>query len=131
LNYFVLTTEALIQLQRFTDGYRDRTFQSALDRAHRFALNQIAPMTDPNQGPPTERRTPGTPAHITTADNPKKAFALGMVLIAGKNHAEGAKIIDHATQYFTYGHAGQDGAHAVEPCAMILRLLQPQADSAK
>ena len=54
-----------------------------------------------------------------------------MILIAGKNYAEGAKIVDHASQYFACGNAGQDGAHAAEPCAMIVRLLQVRTDAAK
>jgi hypothetical protein len=133
LGYFMLTTQALIGLQRSTDGYRDRTFQSALDRACAFALKHIAPMTDPNQGPvpPADRRTAGTPTHYTLADEPKRGFDLGILLFAARSDAEGAKIIDCALSHFPFGDAGMDGAHAVHPSALILSLLRREASIPK
>ena len=53
-------------------------------------------MTDPNQGPapPGSRATAGTPTHYKLAEEPKRGFQLGVLLFAGKNHAEGVKIMD-------------------------------------
>ena len=125
LGYFMVTTQALIQLQHLTDSYLDPAFQSALDKASGFALKHVAPMTDPNKGPapPDNRRTAGTPAHYTLADDPKRGFQLGILLFAAKRHAEGVKLIDSALKHFPHGNAGMDGAHAVQPSAIILSLL--------
>lgn len=132
LGYFMVTVHALVQLQQFTDGYRDPVFQGALDKTYAFALQQMAPMTDPNQGPPpaANRLTPETPTHYTLSDDPKRGFALAMILVAGRHYAEGAKIADHWTQRFPYGHRGQDGAHAAEPAAIMLWLLRHDAAAA-
>lgn len=129
LGYFMLTTELLAQLQYFTDSYRDRAFQSALDKAFAFAAKQIAPMTDPNPGKaaPGGRATAGSPAHYTLAEEPKRGFQLGVLLFAGKNHAEGIKVMDAALKHFPVGNAGADGAHAAHPSALILALLKREA----
>ena len=126
LGYFMVTTTALIQLQQLTDGYRDRAFQSALDKACGFAAKHIAPMTDPNRGPapPADRATAGTPKHYALADEPKRGFQLGAVLFAGGHDAAGVKLMDEALKHFPVGNAGTDGAHAVHPCAMMLTSLR-------
>lgn len=125
LGYFMVTTQALIQLQRLTDSHRDPAFQSALDKACGFALEYIAPMTDPNIGlaPADNRRTAGTPAHYRLDDDPKRGFQLGILLFAAKRHVEGMKLIDSALKHFPNGNAGMDGAHAVQPSATILSML--------
>jgi hypothetical protein len=126
LGYFMLTTHALIALRHATDSYQDPTFRSALDKACAFAMKQIAPMTDPNQGPapPANRSTRGTPAHYTFPKDLKRGFELGVLLFASRCDAEGEKIIDRALEFFPYGNLGMDGAHAVDPSAMILSLLE-------
>lgn len=124
LGYFMVSTNALIQLQQFTSSYRDIAFQSALDKAYAYAINQIAPMTDPNQGAPAARRTAATPAHFTLAEDPKRGLSLGIILLAGGNDEEGVKIIDHWMRNFPYGDAGQDGAQSVHSSALMHYLLQ-------
>lgn len=124
LGYFMVTTNALIQLQQFTGSYRDPVYQAALDKACTYAMNQIAPMTDPNQGPSAAHRTVGTPAHFTLAEDPKRGLSLGTILFAGRNDGEGVKIIDYWMRKFPYGDAGQDGAQSVHSSALMLYLLR-------
>jgi hypothetical protein len=125
LGYFMVTTHALLQLQHLTDSYRDRAFQSALDKACAFVVKHVAPMTDPNKGPaaPANRRTAGTPTHYNLAEEPKRGFQLGILRFAARNHAEGVKLITHALKHFPIGNAGMDGAHAALPSALMLALL--------
>ena len=127
LGYFMVTTEALVHLQHLTGSYRDKAFQSALDKAYGFAAKHIAPMTDPNRGPapPANRTTARTPTHYNLAEEPKRGFQLGVLLFAGRNHAEGVKVMDAALKHFAVGNAGTDGAHAVQPSALVLSLLKP------
>ena len=126
LGYFMITAEALLQLQQFTKSYRDPVFQTALDKACAFALKTIAPMTDPNEGPrpPVNRTTPATPAHFTPAANPKRGFSLGVILCGGGNFGEAEKIIDYWTANYPYGSGGEDDAHAFDASVLMLRLLQ-------
>lgn len=126
LGYFMITASSMLQLQRFTDSYRDPAFQAALDKAYAFALNQIAPMTDPNSGPAAKWATPGTPTHFTRGDDVKRGFSLGLVLFGGKHFKEGVKIIDYWMQNFPYGSTGEEGGHAVYPSALMLYLLQQE-----
>jgi len=56
---------------------------------------------------------------------------LRLLLFAGKNSAEGVKIVDGAIEHFAIGNAGTDGAQAVQPSAMILALLRPESAAAK
>jgi hypothetical protein len=133
LGYFMVTTEALLHLQHFTDSYRDPAFQKAMDKAFDFAAKHIAPMTDPNPGtvPPGSRATAGTPTHYNLAEEPKRGFQLGALLFAGKNYAEGLKTMDSALKHFAIGNAGTDGAHAVQPSAMILAMLRSEVAEQK
>lgn len=126
LGYFMVTIHALVQLQACTEGYRDRTFQAALDKAYAFAAKEIVPMTDPNPSPASRssRATAGTPKHYALAEESKRGFQLGILLFAAKNFGEGVTIMDSALKHFSIGNAGMDGAHAVQPSALILTLLQ-------
>jgi hypothetical protein len=125
LGYFMLTTNVLMDLQRFNDAYRDEKLSAAVQRAQAFALRCIAPMTAPNQGPGCrERATPGTPARYTLPDDTKRSFALGRVLLGGERIDEGIRIMNAALPHFPYGNVGQDGAHAAEPAATILVSLR-------
>lgn len=131
LGYFMVTTHAMIQLQEFAHSYRNHAFKSALDKAYTFALEQIAPMTDPNDGPPSYRTTSATPTHYTLNKDPKRGFALGLILFGGENFGEGVKIIDYWMQNFPYGDAGQKGAHAVHPSVLMLLMLQKEVGKIK
>jgi hypothetical protein len=126
LGYFLVTLHALIQTQQFTTSYRDPAFQHSLDKACAFALQAIAPMTDPNTGhpPPANRTTPATPVHYKLSRDPKRGFAVGLALLDGKHFAEGEKIIDHWLQVFPYGSSGMDAAHAIHPTVLMLLILQ-------
>jgi len=78
-------------------------------------------MTDPNTGTSTsEHVTRGTPKHYAIKDDLKRSFQLGLVLIGGDHTEEGIKIMTTALDHFPIGNAGQDGAHAAEPSALIL-----------
>ena len=61
----------------------------------------------------------------------KRGFQLGALLFAGKNFAEGVKIMDRALKHFAIGNAGTDCAHAVQPSAMILALLRSEVAESK
>ncbi len=126
LGYFMITADALLQLQMFTGSYHDPAFQTALDKACTFALKTIEPMTDPNKGPcpPVSRTTPATPVHFSPAANPRRGFSLGVILCGGANFEEAAKIIDHWTANYAYGGSGEDDAHAFDASVLMLRLLQ-------
>jgi hypothetical protein len=121
LGYFMLTTEELMKLQRFNPAYREPKLNAALQKAQAFALQHIAPMTDPNKGASTTKHaTRGTPAHYSLKDESKRGFQLGSVLIGGGHLVEGLKIMDAALDHFPIGNGGQDGAHAAEPSALLL-----------
>ena len=125
LGYFMLTTHELMELQHFNAAYREPRLDAALHKAQAFALQHIAPMTDPNTGPPcTAHATPNTPRHYALADEPKRGFQLGLVLIGGGNLGEGIKIMDASLKHFAYGNAGMDGVHAAGPSAAILSWLR-------
>lgn len=121
LGYFMLTTKELMDLQRFNPVYREERLNAALQKAQAFALKDIAPMTDPNTGAGTsEHATRGTPKHYAIEEDLKRSFQLGVVLIGGGHTDEGIKIMTAALDHFPIGNAGQDGAHAAEPSALIL-----------
>lgn len=121
LGYFMLTTEELMKLQKFNPAYREPKLNAAVQKAQAFALQHIAPMTDPNTGTSaSERATRGTPKHYSIKEEAKRSFQLGLVLIGGGHTAEGIKIMTTALEHFPIGNAGQDGAHAAEPSVLIL-----------
>jgi hypothetical protein len=121
LGYFMLTTEELMKLQKFNPAYREPKLNAAVQKAQAYALQHIAPMTDPNTGTSTsEHATHGTPTHYSIKNEAKRSFQLGLVLIGGGHTAEGIKILTTALDHFPIGNAGQDGAHATEPSALIL-----------
>ncbi len=121
LGYFMLTTEELMNLQKFNPAYREEKLNAALQKAQAFALKCIAPMTEPNTGPAcAEHRTPSTPSHYALNDDLKRSFQLGAVLIGGGHMDEGIKIMNAAVEHFPVGNAGMDGAHAAGPSALIL-----------
>ena len=121
LGYFMLTTKELMDLQKFNPAYREERLTAALQKAQAFALKHIAPMTDPNTGTSTsEHATRGTPKHYAIEEDLKRSFQLGLVLIGGGHTDEGIKIMTTALDHFPIGNAGQDGAHAAEPSALIL-----------
>lgn len=126
LGYFMLTTDALINLRHFAPAQRRPALDLALDKAFAFARNQIAPMTAPNKGPASARTTRATPAHYAPSNDPKRGFTLGMILIAGGNTREGMKIMDLWMQNFPQGDTGQTGAKSADSFAHMLLLL-PQA----
>ena len=124
LGYFMLTTRVLMELQHFNAAYREPKLNAALHKAQAFARTCIAPMTDPNTGAyGREHSTRSTPSHYALADEPKRGFALGLILIGAGEFDEGIKIVDASLQHFPFGNAGQDGAHAAEPSALILSWL--------
>ncbi len=121
LGYFMLTTKELMDLQKFNPVYRDEKLNAALRKAQTFALKRIAPMTDPNTGHAcAEHATRGTPSHYSLKEDSKRSFQLGLILIGGGHMDEGIKITNAALDHFPIGNAGQDGAHAAEPSALIL-----------
>jgi hypothetical protein len=114
-----------MELQHFNPAYREPKLDAALRKAQAFALKCIAPMTDPNSGPAClDHSTPATPHHYSLSDEPKRGFELGLILIGAGNFEEGIKIMDASMQHFPYGNAGQDGAHAAEPSAIVLSWLR-------
>lgn len=127
LGYFMLTTDALINLRHFAPAVRRPALDHALDKAAAFARTQIAPMAAPNRGPASARTTRGTPAHYEPSGDPKRGFTLGLILIAGGNTREGMKILDHWMKSFPQGDAGQSGAKSADSFAHMLLLLPPQS----
>ncbi|MES2693553.1 MAG: hypothetical protein V4773_08775 [Verrucomicrobiota bacterium] len=123
LGYFMLTADALTRLRHFAPEVRRPALDAALEKAFGFAREQIAPMTDPNTGEASGRRTAGTPKHFALGKDPKRGFTLGMLLIAGGYQAEGMKILDHWMKNFPTGDAGQDGARAADCFVHILLFL--------
>ena len=121
LGYFMLTTKELMRLQRFNPAYREERLNNALQKAQAFAVKFIAPTTEPNTGSVARpHATQGTPAHYAVKDDPKRSYQLGLVLFGGGYQEEGIKIVNAALPHFPFGNAGQDGAHAAEPVALIL-----------
>lgn len=119
--YFLLTTNVLMDLQQFHEAYRTPELEAALRRARDFAARCIAPMTAPNQGKSCrEHATPGTPEQYSARKDGKRGFALGRILVGGGLPDEGGKILAEAVRYFPVGNAGQDGAHAADPTALLL-----------
>jgi hypothetical protein len=119
--YFMLTTKELMALQRFNPAYREERLNAALKKAQAFALTQIAPITEPNQGPAARpHATAGTPTRYLLKEDAKRSFQLSLILIEGGHREEGSKILRTALEYFPVGNAGQDGSHAAEPTALIL-----------
>ncbi|OYW31746.1 MAG: hypothetical protein B7Z47_00125 [Chthoniobacter sp. 12-60-6] len=126
LGYFMLTIQELMELQLFNPAYREPRLDAALKKAQSFALKCIAPMTDPNTGKGCDAHTtPSTPKHYALAEEPKRGFQLGIVLIGGGFMDEGIKITDASLTHFDFGNGGMDGVHAVAPTAGILALLRP------
>ncbi len=125
LGYFMLTTHVLMELQHFNAAYCEPKLDAALRNAQAFALHCIAPMTDPNTGPAcAAHTTPSTPRHYVLADEPKRGYQLGLVLIGGGYFDEGIKIMDASLLHFPFGNAGMDGVHAAAPSADILTFLR-------
>ncbi len=94
---------------------------AALKKAQAFALEVIASTTEPNHGSAIrEHATRGAPSHYSVNEDSKRSFQLGLILIGGGHMEEGTKIMNAALAHFPFGHAGQDGAHAAEPSALIL-----------
>ena len=121
LGYFMLTTEELMKLQGFNPDYRDARLNTAVKRAQLFALNCIAPMTEPNTGPACATHTTrNTPSHYSLKENFKRSFQLSRILIGGGYTDEGIKIMRAALGHFPIGNIGQDGALAAEPSALTL-----------
>lgn len=119
--YFMLTTHELMNLQRFNPDYREVRLTAALAKAQAFALRHIAPMTEPDSGSaPRPHATAGTPKRYTVRDEAKRSYQLGLILLEGGQRQEGLKIMTAALAQFPVGNAGQDGAHAAEPCALLL-----------
>ena len=78
-------------------------------------------MTDPNTGAPcAQYATRGTPSHYSLKEDSKRGFQLGLILIGAGHREEGIRIMNAALDHFPVGNAGQDGAHAAEPSALIL-----------
>lgn len=127
LGYFMLSTDALVRLRHFSPEVRRPALDAALGKAFAYAHAQIAPMTDPNRGPSSVRRTPATPKNYSLAKDPKRGFTLGLLLIAGGYKAEGMKILDHWMKNFPTGDTGQDGARAADTFVHILLFLTPPA----
>jgi hypothetical protein len=119
--YFMLTINALMDVQGFSDGDSTERLDSAIRRAQAFAVRCLVPMTEPNTGAGSrERATTGTPTHYTMRDDVKRGFALARILIGGGLPKEGVPILRVAIRHFPLGNAGQEGAHAAEPSALIL-----------
>ena len=124
VGYFMVTMESLIQIHRFTDASKDASLKAALDKGSGFAIKCIFPMTAPNTGPACPKRaTPTTPALYTPETDPKRAFQLGLILVAHGDKKKAATIMAPAIRHFPAGELGQDGAHAVFPSALMLYLL--------
>jgi len=110
-----------MDLHKFNPAYRDEKLNSAIQRAQAFALKCIAPMTEPNNRPACrEHATPATPSHYSLKGDSKRGFQLALILIGGGHMDEGIKIMNAALDHFPIGNAGQDGAHAAEPSALVL-----------
>ena len=125
LGYFMLTTRVLMELQHFNPVYREPKLDAAIHQAQAFARKCIAPMTDPNTNVAcAAHTTTSTPHHYTLADESKRGFELGQILIGAGHLDEGIKIMDASLPYFPFANTGQDGAHAVAPSAAILSRLK-------
>ncbi len=121
LGYFMLTTKELMNLQRFNPAYREERLNAALKKAQSFALQQIAPTTEPNTGSASRpHATAGTPKRYSVQDEAKRSYQLGLILLESGQQKEGLKIMSAALAQFPVGNAGQDGSHASEPSALIL-----------
>ena len=114
-----------MELQHFNPAYQEPKLDAALKKAQAFALKGIAPMTDPNTGPPcAEHATPGTPKHFSLDDKSKRGFELALILIGAGHLDEGIKIMDASLLKFPFGDGGQDGGQAAGPTALSLSLLR-------
>jgi hypothetical protein len=110
-----------MSLQRFNPVYREDRLNAALQKAQAFALQQIAPTTEPNTGSgPRPHATVGTPRRYSVQDEAKRSYQLGFILLESGQQNEGLKIMSAALAQFPVGNAGQDGSHASEPSALIL-----------
>ncbi|MGB8166950.1 MAG: hypothetical protein WCF18_05625 [Chthoniobacteraceae bacterium] len=123
LGYFMVTVDALTKLKHFAPSARQSARDQALEKAYTFAAEQIAPMTDPNHGTGSVHLTRSTPKHYELFEDPKRGFALGLILIAGGHQREAMKIVDHWMKNFPLGDTKQDGAKAVDAFAHMLLLL--------
>lgn len=123
LGYFMVTTHAMSLMNSFTEFHTNPAFQTSIGKACSFALSDIAPMTDPNQGPASKRTTRSTPDHYECAKEPKRGYALGMILFEGGHYGEGMKIMNQWLTIFPHGDKGMDGAHALDASVQILRSL--------
>jgi hypothetical protein len=123
IGYFMVTMNALVQLRQLATGYDDPALTAAVAKASTFAHTCIAPMTEPNTGPPCARRTGSTPTRYLMPRDLKRAFALALILVNNGDADEAARILGHAMPHFPYGNPGEDGAHAAAPSAIMSRLL--------
>ncbi len=96
---------------------------AALEKACAFARREIAPMSAPNQGPASARTTRGTPTRFEPAEDPKRGFTLGLILIAGGYTREGMKIMNHWLKHFPVGDTGQSGAKSADAFMHLLVFL--------
>jgi len=125
LGYFMLTTEVLMDLQRYNEAYREPKLDASLRKAQAFAQKCIVPMTDPHTGPPCrDHATRETPTHYSLAQEPKRGFELGEILMGAGMFDDGMEIMNASLAHFPSGNAGQDGAHAAEPSAIVLSILR-------
>ena len=125
LGYFMLTTEVLMDLQRYNRAYREPRLDAALRKAQAFAQKCIVPMTDPHTGPPCrDHVTRETPTHYSLAQESKRGFELGEILLGAGMFDDGLEIMNASLAHFPFGNAGQDGAHAAEPSAIVLSILR-------
>ncbi|MEP6667720.1 MAG: hypothetical protein ABJF10_01120 [Chthoniobacter sp.] len=125
LGYFMLTTQFLAELQFFVAPIHDNRLSAALENAGAFAAKHIVPITGANhEAPDSGHTTSKTPAHYDLAEDTKRGFQLGLVLTAGHRFPASMQVIDATLPHFPTGNAGQDGAHAALPSALILQ-MQP------
>ena len=84
-----------------------------MHKAQAFALS-VHRADDRSEHRPAVPRapTPATPRHYALAEEPKRGFELGLILIGAGSFDEGVKIMDASLQHFPFGDAGMDGAHA-------------------
>lgn len=126
--YFMLTTCLLLQWRELGGLGLELPFAAALQKAGDFACTTIAPITDPFHGTsPRTHASRGTPKHFDVADEPKRSFQLGVVLIGTRHYEEGTRIVDTALQHFPFGDRGQDAAQAACYSSLVSRLLRNAA----
>ena len=123
--YFMLTTSMLLQWRELGGLPPGPQCAAALEKAGGFARDNLAPITDPNRGTsPRAHATRGTPERFNVAEETKRGFQLGVVLLGTHHYEEGAKIAAYALQHFPFGDQGQEAAQAVYYSALMSALLR-------